>query len=204
MSGAEQQFPQVSQHMGIPVEAQNASAGGSGCLRTGSRTVKRRDSRLFRFVGIEQLRELRQLQNFADTFGDIAELQIATHLPGAGQTADDGAEAAAVNELNFPQVQNDGATVAQQPGYVREQRFALTSGDNPAVAGNDGDASDFASVERKTHGASKCRLGIGLANPAIIRIGASRWQKTRGRGPIKICNETPRTKSPPAPLTRAA
>jgi hypothetical protein len=80
-------------------------------------------------------------------------------LAGAGEAADNSAKAAAVNEFDFPQVQNDGAAVTQKPGYMREQRLTCLSGNNPSVAAHDGDASDFASIKRKWQCASGCRRG---------------------------------------------
>jgi hypothetical protein len=68
-------------------------------------------------------------------------------LTDAGQGTDHRTEAAAVNEADLAHVQDDGAAVAQQPGNVRAQRFALATRNNPSVTTHDGDASDFASVE---------------------------------------------------------
>jgi hypothetical protein len=71
------------------------------------------------------------------------------HLASAGEGANDGTESAAVDESDLPEVQDDGAAIAQQPGYVCTQRLALATGNNPPIAVDDGDASDITSVERK-------------------------------------------------------
>src|ERR1700691_1282922 len=87
-------------------------------------------------------------------FRHVAELEVAVHLASAGESADDGTETAAVNESALAQVQDNGAAVAQEPGHMRAQRFALAACNNPTVAVHDSDASDIPSVERKAHRAS--------------------------------------------------
>jgi hypothetical protein len=79
--------------------------------------------------------------------GDIAELQVSVDLAGAGEGADDGAESAAVDESDLAQMQNDGAAVAQQPGYMRTQGLALAPGNDSSVAMHDGDSSNIASIK---------------------------------------------------------
>jgi hypothetical protein len=154
VSGAKQQFAQVGEHVGIGVEAQNAAAGADGRLDAGAMVVKGGDRLLLRFVRVEQSRQVRDFQNFTHVFRHVAELHVAARLTGAGQTADNRSEAAAVNESYVAQVQDDGSAVAQQPGNVRTQRLARTTGNDPAVAAHDGDASDLASIERKVQWAS--------------------------------------------------
>ena len=90
---------------------------------------------------------MRQFQNFADVLGHIAKLEISVGLANAGQSANYGAEPAAVDERDVAEVQHDGAAVVQKPGNVRAQRFAFAAGDDASVAGNDGDATNFTSIE---------------------------------------------------------
>ena len=94
-------------------------------------------------------------------FRHVAELQVSVHLAGAGQSADDGAEAAAVDESDFAQVQHDGAAVAQQPGDVGAQGLALAAGNDPPVAAHDGDASDLTSSSDRRNEISDA-AGISL------------------------------------------
>jgi len=68
-------------------------------------------------------------------------------LAGAGESADNGAESAAVDESDFTQVQHDGAAVTQQPRYMRAQGFALATGNDSSVAVHDGDAANIPSIE---------------------------------------------------------
>jgi len=147
VSGAAQEFAQVGQHIGVAIQAQNAAPGRDRRLGASGRSVKSRHCLLLRFVRIEQLDQVRHLQNLARMLWHIAELQVAARLPSAGQAADDCAQAAAVNESNLAQVQDDGTAIAQQPGYMRAQQLALATRNNPPVAAHDGDATDLASLQ---------------------------------------------------------
>ena len=59
-----------------------------------------RDS--FGLVRIEQFRQMRQFQNFADVLGHIAKLEISVGLANAGQSAKD------VYKRQVPLSANDG------------------------------------------------------------------------------------------------
>ncbi|HLM79267.1 MAG TPA: hypothetical protein VK302_01435, partial [Terriglobales bacterium] len=85
-------------------------------------------------MGIEHRRQARHLQNFAHLFWHVAEFQVSAGLAGAGEDADHGAEAAAVNESDLAQIEDDGAAGMQQPGNMRQQGFAGLTGNNPSVA----------------------------------------------------------------------
>jgi hypothetical protein len=99
-------------------------------------------------VRVEQLRQVRQIQNLANVFRYVAQLEVAVRLADAGQCSHHGAEPAAVDECDVGEVQHDGAAVMQQPGNVGAQSLALAAGNNPSVAAHDGDAAHLTSVER--------------------------------------------------------
>src|SRR5579863_6788295 len=87
---------------------------------------------------------MRQLQHFADMFGDVAELQVTMRLARAGQGADNRSQAAAVDEDHLAEMQDNRAAVAQQMGDVGAQGFSLAAGNDASFAADDGDASDLA------------------------------------------------------------
>ena len=149
VSGTAQQFAQVGEHVNIGVEAQNAAAGEDRCLDTDSGAVEGGDRLLLRIVRVEHRRQARHIQNFAHLFRHVAELQVSARLMGAGEDADHRAEAAAVNESDLAQIQDDGAAGMQQPGNMRQQRFARATRNNPSVAAHYCDASNLTSVERQ-------------------------------------------------------
>jgi hypothetical protein len=97
---------------------------------------------------VEQLRQVRELENFAEMRGHVTEFQLSVCLTYAGQCAHYGAQPAAIDKCNFAQMQDNGAAVVQQPGNVFPQRVALLPGDDASVATDDGDTSHLASVER--------------------------------------------------------
>jgi hypothetical protein len=69
-------------------------------------------------------------------------------VTGAGEDANHGAEAGAVNESDLAQIQDDGAAAMQQPRNMCPQGFALATGNDPSVAAHYCDASNLTSVER--------------------------------------------------------
>jgi len=140
-------------------------------------------------AGVEGQRDQRDVeasraQPLEQARGEVlaqVELQVSVRLAGAGQAADDRAEATAVNEPDLAQVQDDGAAVAQQPGNVRAQQFVFVAGNNPPVASYDGDASNLPSIQRQAQWASDA-AGIKPAkSPHYIHENATRGTKT-GRG----------------------
>ena len=169
ISGALEKFPQVGEHVGIAVDAENAAAGKGRSFNACSRPIKGGHSLFLGVVSVEQTCQMRQLQNFAHMFWHIAQLQIAARLASAGQGADDRAQTAAVNKADLAQMQNDGAPVAQQPGHVSAQRLALASRNNSSIAMNNGDASNLTSFEREAQ-RSPIGLRTGPQNRHIISI----------------------------------
>jgi hypothetical protein len=125
-----------------------AAIGAHNCLGAGSADVKGSDCVLLRFVRVEQGRQMREFENFTYMFRNVAELHVSAHLTGPGQAADHRAQAAAVDECEFAQMQYDGTAVAQQPGNVLAQGVALATGNNPPVATHNGYASNLTRVER--------------------------------------------------------
>ena len=180
VSGTAQQFAQVGEHIYIGVEAQNPAAGEDRGLGRDSGAVEGGDRLLLRFVGVEYRRQARHIEHFAHLFRHVAELQVSASLAGAGEDADHGAEAAAVNESDLAQIEDDGGAGMQQPGNMRQQGFAGLTGNNPSVAANYGDASNLASVEREEQGASD---GAGI-KPAKSLHYMPQWSEVWDQGPI--------------------
>jgi len=71
-----------------------------------------------------------KFQNPVYVLGDAAELEVAPHLARTGEAADDGAEAAAIDEFDIAQVQQQGSAVTQQPANVLAEGFVFFAGDN--------------------------------------------------------------------------
>jgi hypothetical protein len=92
---------------------------------------------------------MRQSQNFANGFRDVAEFEISVCLAGAGQAANHSSEAATVDKSDLTQVQNYGATVAQQPRDVCAERIALAACRYAAIAANNSYMPNFTGVERQ-------------------------------------------------------
>src|SRR5579863_1590449 len=85
---------------------------------------------------------------------DIAEFQIAADLTGAGQRSHHRAQATAVNENYVSEMQDDGAPVAENPGDMAPQRLDFSSGDQPALAADDGHSPHIPRLELQSHPAS--------------------------------------------------
>src|ERR1700689_502187 len=94
---------------------------------------------------------MRQLQHFLEMLGDVAQLQIAVHLAGAGQRAHHGAQPAAVDEYHVAEMQHDRAPVAQQMSDVSAQGFDLAAGHQACFTADDSDASHFAGLQFQPH-----------------------------------------------------
>src|ERR1700679_1692591 len=128
---------------------------------------------------------MRHFQNFGDVAGNVAEFEVAVSLACARESADYSAEAAAVDERDFAQVQDDGAAVVQEPCNVRTQRFTLTAGDDAPVAAYDRDASDLASIEGKAQWGSDAGGGPAKS-PHYIREGGKRILRSGAPSPLQI------------------
>src|SRR5580658_2628726 len=128
---------------------------------------------------------MRHFQNFADVIGNVAEFEVAVSLACASESADHSAEAAAVDERDFAQVQDDGASVVQEPGNVRTQRFTLTAGDDAPVAAHDRDASDLASIEGKAQWGSDAGGGPAKS-PHYMREEGKRILRSGVLSPLQI------------------
>jgi len=164
VAGAPQKFAQVGEYVGIGVEAQNAVAAGYRRIGTRCLVIKGGNRPFLRFVRVEQTGQMTEFQNFAQMFRNVAELHVSARLASTGQAANHRAQAATVNEADIAEMQHDGATVAQQPGYMRSQGLTFAAGNNAPVAANDGDASYLASIERQGHWFS----GAGLTQAREI------------------------------------
>src|SRR5215469_12201466 len=89
---------------------------------------------------------------------NVAQLQIAADLARPDQGADHGSNAAAVDESDISEMQNDGATVAQQPVNMVAQRFSFSAGDNAPFASDDCHPPDVPRFKGQVHGNPKRRL----------------------------------------------
>src|SRR5579862_8053646 len=85
---------------------------------------------------------------------DIAEFQIAADLTGAGQRSYHRAQATAVDENYVSEMQDDGAPVAENPGDMAPQCLDFGSGDQPALAADDGHSPHIPRLELQFHPAS--------------------------------------------------
>src|SRR5579872_509433 len=87
--------------------------------------------------------------------GNVAELQVAAGLTGAGQSTYHRAQTAAIDESDFSQVQDDGAPITEQPSDMGAQRFDFIASDKASLAADDGDAANIASFQRELQVASR-------------------------------------------------
>jgi hypothetical protein len=99
-------------------------------------------------VSVKQFGQVGKFQNAVHMLGDAAELKVAPHLARTGEAADEGAEAAAIDEFDIAQVQHKAAAVAQQPANVLAEGFVFFAGDNAPVTAHHRDPSNLTSVER--------------------------------------------------------
>jgi len=148
VSGVAQGFAEIGGHVRAALKAKQAAASWSGGRGLGGSFVKRGHGVVFGVVRLEQLVQMGQCQDLADVFGNITELEVAARLAGAGEGADHGAEAAAVNENHVAEMEDDGAAVAQQPGDVSAEGFDFAAGDNASLAADDGDPAYLACLQQ--------------------------------------------------------
>jgi hypothetical protein len=147
VSGAVQEFANVGDHVGVAIDAQDASSHGHGLFGLDGLAIERGYGAVLRFVGVKQLRQMRELQHFPNVFGYIAEFQVAVHLARAGQSAHHGSQAAAVDEHHLAEMQHDGAPVAQHVGHMSAQGFDFTAGHQAAFAAHNGDSPHVAGFQ---------------------------------------------------------
>lgn len=151
VSFAAQEFPQVSSYISTTLNTEHALAGLRGLFGASGRAIEGGDRVILGFVRIKKAGEMRKLQHLADVLGHVAEFHVAACLARAGEGADHGPDAAAVDEVDLAKVKNDGAAVAQKPGDMGAQRFGFAAGDDASFAAYDGDAADVAGLERELH-----------------------------------------------------
>lgn len=147
VSGAAQEFPKINHDVGVAIDAQDTASGGAGLFEVSGRAIEGGDSVVLAIVTIEELGEVRHVEDFTEMIGDIAEFEVAFCLPGATERADHGSQAAAVDEGQLSEMEDDGAPVAQQVGDVGTKGFGFGAGDEASLAADDGDASDVAGFE---------------------------------------------------------
>ncbi|HYM76542.1 MAG TPA: hypothetical protein VE377_11240 [Candidatus Dormibacteraeota bacterium] len=88
-----------------------------------------------------------QLQDFLDVLGNVAEFQVSPRLACAGEGADHGAQAAAIDENDIAKMEHNGAAIAQDPGNVAAQRFDFVAGDQASFAADNRYPADFPCLE---------------------------------------------------------
>ena len=98
--------------------------------------------------------EIGHRQGLEDLGRDAAEFQVSTFGSGRLHQADQGAESAAVDELDLIELQHDIAVLGEAVTDLRVQSINFISGHDASVTLHDHNVADRAAFQAQLHSAS--------------------------------------------------
>src|SRR5579862_1584978 len=168
VSRAMQQLADVRDNVSVGIDTKHASSRRRRLLDRDRRAIKGGDGVLFRIMAVEQLGQMREVQNFADMLGNLTKLQVTAYLAGAGQCPHQGSEAAAVDECQPAKVKDDEPAVAKNPGDLGAKGFHFGAGNQASAATYDGYPTYIARLQGKLHPDPPAGTRTNLAFVAMV------------------------------------